>query len=109
MALFHDISEVLLSDTPHNTKKMFPKIAVAVKDCQKPAINMIDPSMIGIIENYDDQKTIEARIVKIADILSVIQYTRQEVSLGNKYMRRILDESISYTQKLYKKVEEYRR
>lgn len=109
MALFHDIPEIFLSDTPHNTKTMFPKIAAAAKDSQKIASDMIDPSMTPLVEDYEHQKTIEARIVRIADILSVIQYTKQEVKLGNKYMSKIYDDTKKYLNKLYEKIKEYER
>jgi len=89
MALFHDIPESNLSDIPNNTKLMFPEIAKAIKDHQKAASDMIDPSMTPLIEDFENQTTKEAHIVRLADLMSILQYTKYESDLGNRYMKSI--------------------
>ena len=109
MALFHDIPEIYLSDMPNNTKSMFPGIAKSVKQCQNAASDMLDPTMTPLIDDYENQKTLEARIVKLADLMSILQYTRQESKLGNEYMERIFKEVKPLVDKQFKKLEEQRR
>jgi len=109
MALFHDVPEIYLSDMPNNTKITFPEIAAAVKNSYPSASDMLDPTMTPLIDDYENQKTLEAKIVKLADILSILQYTRQEVKLGNQYMKTIYDGTQKIANKIYKQLEEYQR
>ena len=109
MALFHDIPEIYLSDMPHNTKSAFPEIASAVKNSQKAASDMLDPTMTPLIEDYENQGTIEAKIVRLADLLSILQYTGQESKLGNQYMTKIFKEMKPLVDKQFKMLEGCKR
>lgn len=109
MSLFHDIPEVHLSDMPNNTKEMFPEIAAAVKKSQKSASDMIDSAMTPLVEDYENQSTKEAKIVKMADILSILQYTGQEKNLGNEYMRKIYNRVVTIADKCFDEIEVYKR
>lgn len=91
-AIVHDIHEVVISDVPHNVK-------------------MIDESILRFYTNYEskynayhfaslvqlyDQLTLHDRqvcdeVVTLADVLSVVQYSQLEVSLGNKKFEKILE------------------
>ncbi|NJR72716.1 MAG: HD domain-containing protein [Scytonema sp. CRU_2_7] len=105
IALFHDIPEIYLSDMPSNTKKMFPEMKKAVQDNQKKASDLIDPTMTPFIEQYETQSSSEAKIVKLADLLSVIQYTSVEASLGNKYMDRICKSTKILVDEMYTQID----
>lgn len=105
MALFHDIPEIYLSDIPSNTKTMFPELREINKKNLKKAIDFIDPTMAPFIEAYELQETVEAKIVKLADLLSVVQYTSLESKLGNAYMQSINKEARATINDLYKKLE----
>ena len=109
MALFHDIPEIYLSDMPNNTKTLFPEIAVAVRNNQRAASNMLDSTMTPFIEDYENQKTIEAKVVKLADLLSILQYTGQEAKLGNQYMKHIYNQVTVEVDDHLAKIKEYKR
>lgn len=100
MALFHDIPEIHLSDVPHNTKEKFPDIGNAVSNNQVQASDMIDPTMTPFVELYEKQQTVESKIVRLADYLSVLQYTKYEADLGNIHMKRIHKATQPLVQKL---------
>ncbi len=104
MALFHDIPEIFLSDIPSNTKKMFPDMEEVSRKNQEKAINLIDSTMSPFVDSYEHQNTFEAKIVKLADILSVLQYTKMESNLGNLYMRKIYETTKPIAQDLIKKI-----
>jgi putative hydrolase of HD superfamily len=109
MAVFHDIPEIFLSDVPYSTKVMFPEIGKIFKKHSKQASDMLDPSITPIIEMYEKQDTLEARIVKFADVLSIIQYTRQEVMLGNMYMKVIYEETQEIIEDMVEALKEHKR
>jgi len=109
MSLFHDIPEIMLSDVPSNTKRMFPEISDALRKNQKKASDMIDSTMTPLIEDYENLATDEALVVHLADILSIIQYTTQEVHLGNRYMEPILKSTTEMIEDLFKKMEGIKR
>lgn len=109
MALFHDVPEIFLSDMPNNTKSLFPEIAKSVRKSQKKACEMVDKSMSPLVEEYEDQASVESKIVKLADILSIVQYTRQESLLGNEFMDHILNTAVKISEGLYSDLEGVRK
>ena len=60
-ALIHDVHEIEISDIPHNVKH----------------------SMEGLSEFSNTQQAVINIVVELADILSVRQYSQQEVEFGN--------------------------
>ena len=108
MALFHDIPEIFLSDIPNDTKTMFPEMGELSRKNAEKASNMIDPTMTPFIVEYENQKNTESKIVKLADVLSVLQYTQQEAKLGNKYMEKIHKLTKDMLTGLYSDLEKHR-
>lgn len=75
MALFHDIGETIVGDVGTFVKGMAGGV---FKDIEKEGVNaLVDglPSheeIIGLVEEYNNRKTLEARVVKAADNLDAL-------------------------------------
>jgi len=99
LAIMHDLAEVVSSDLPHHAKYDYGKIS---EELRKSLTELEKYSMIEILERlknkelekkyyqqFDeekDKKTLESKIVKLADYLDVVAYGSIEYSLGNKQM-----------------------
>lgn len=100
MALVHDIIEVDVDDITHKTKKMFPKVARAIKDSERFLVDELvysSPVIGNALNNYmyeEDLFVVEKTIVQLADIIQCSQYANHEIKLGNENMREVYDESI---------------
>jgi len=94
MAITHDVPEVLITDVPHNVKRRFPKVKEAVKNEEVAIFDSIFPQYTKLFKDLEEDTTVEAKIVVLADILSCVQYSTSEVKLGNTgYMSKVLQES----------------
>ena len=94
MAITHDVPEVLITDVPHNVKRRFPKVKEAVKNEEVAIFDSIFPQYTKLFKDLEEDTTVEAKIVVLADILSCVQYSTSEVKLGNiGYMSKVLQES----------------
>lgn len=96
IAVSHDMTEIELNDCPHIIKKKYPKIAEAYQECEEEVAKLM-PQMVewGAKEFDKSDKSAEAQIVHLADVIQCIQYAEVEISLGNKgYMQEVLDNSI---------------
>lgn len=93
MALIHDISELYLGDMSHDTKVKFNKIEKVLIYHEKNIIKQLlqDDYFVKIFEEYIQQRTIESKIVKLADIISVLVYIENEKRLGNKNLGDIIE------------------
>ena len=95
MGLLHDIEESISGDILAPIKQgMFKKVL------DKENIRNIKLLMIGLEsgKKYSrlwrevvDEKTLEAKIIKLIDRMSCIIYCIREIHLGNKYFRAILE------------------
>ena len=94
-ALVHDISEIEISDIPHNVKLMIDGLNDA---CNKYEEDFIKENFERVHKDIEaleeDQRELCENVVKLEDILSVIQYSRLEVDMGNKRFGPILDDAI---------------
>lgn len=91
MALLHDIEESITTDLPytvkHRTKEYRDAFNKISEGCLEIAVNGFSNSEYYKELWYDakQEKTVEARLIKLADIISLLLYCREEALLGNKY------------------------
>jgi 5'-deoxynucleotidase len=99
LALIHDAPEVISGDLPHDSKYDYGEVSKGLREklgsleeiTMKYALSKLkDKKTSGMIyslfEEYNARKTIESKIVKLADFYDVILYMHQEMNLGNKSM-----------------------
>lgn len=103
-ALFHDIDETISGDIIHAFKysgQLKEEIEKVNKRLIKKAFHDIKNKdyYIKTWKNAKD-KSIEGYIIKLADNLSVLSFALEEISLGNKYMEIIRDNTIEVLRRI---------
>lgn len=90
-ALLHDYSEVYISDVPHSIKAANKDLADALEIAEsKVNAEKLSEDFAKKIDEFNRLSTAEGCIVNLADVLSVLMYSRLEVKLGNKeYMKDV--------------------
>lgn len=111
MAVTHDWTESYTDDITIATKRAFPVIAKAVNRAE---LSIAKKEFSGIVYNawksYKESATVEAKIVKYADTLQVIQYAQNEVNMGNDgYMQSVLADAHIRSYKLEAELKEFKR
>lgn len=79
-ALLHDMPEIELNDITHDTKEKL-NLAPLLKVYENKYYKREFPEYLSLMTN---DKNISSTIVDIADAMSVLQYSDNEMSLGNK-------------------------
>ena len=108
-AILHDFSEVFISDVPHPIKKAFPLI----NDQLNKAENEINKRFISEdfsnnLEEFNNLSSPEGIMVALADILSVVSYSKYEITLGNsKYMKDVLNKTTERYLEIIEKASPY--
>jgi len=97
MAVMHDWTESWIDDITVPTKKLFPKIALAVQEAEAEIAEREFPAPVyRLWLEHKEHFTIESKIVHYADIIQCMQYANHELKLSdNKYMKKVLDETKS--------------
>lgn len=74
MALLHDVGEALVTDIPTPTKRLIGEVAVHDAERRAAAAILSDaPSdWLQYVDAYEERATIEARIVKAADVIQML-------------------------------------
>ena len=116
MALVHDLEEVTSGDIPHELKYDVPHSAQLRTALDKltnytlnKTINLIgDSRMQGeykrLVAEEKARETIEAKIVKSADYIDVVIYTRLEGKIGNKTLKEEQTNALQSYRKLMREV-----
>lgn len=92
MATIHDWTESWTDDITVATKQRFPLIQGAVEVVEAQiARSTFSRDIFFIWLEYKEGDSVEAKIVKYADTLQVIQYAENEAKLGNKYMAAVVE------------------
>ena len=80
MAVIHDLPECEVSDIPYGAKD-----AMGIRDALRKFEHQFFKSgrYLDLYKELEEQRTLESRIVKFADTVSVMMYAQREVSLGN--------------------------
>lgn len=111
MAVTHDWTESYTDDITVATKRVYPGIAKAVEKAESIIAKKEFSSYVHIAwKAYKDGATVEAKIVKYADTLQVIQYAQNEIKLGNNgYMQSVLSDANNRCYKLEGELYEHKR
>lgn len=90
IALCHDLPEIEISDIPHNIKAKNKELSDLVESEENEWYETYMPNEVKSIVGNDFKMEND---VLLADILSVVQYCNNEISLGNKNFEEILSSS----------------
>lgn len=111
IALLHDYSEVYISDVPHSIKAANKPLAEAL-ELAETKINKekLSEEIANKIEEFNNTSTAEGSVIALADILSVLMYSRYEVKLGNiEYMKEVYHKTFRRVNAVLNKMTKYLR
>lgn len=84
-AILHDIPEVITNDITYDVKRMVPEVRALLQPYEEETIKEHSPRAHKVLFNPETKEEIIAKkVVKHADILSVLQYCQNEEMLGNR-------------------------
>lgn len=113
MAIIHDIGECFTSDLPHDVKYENPELKNLCDQLERKYVEQL-PNIRNLWFDLEDNgETIQKRMVKLGDSLSVKAYVDRELALGNnteefKQISTEIDRRIKIDrEKLKKVVDEY--
>lgn len=110
MAITHDYVEIYISDVPRNVKNRYPVLNEALEAVESQAWKDLFPQFSSLNKEFEAKQTNESLIVKLADSLSIIQYTYSEVKLGNEgYMKSVFDGTTTQVIQLLNGIEKLKR
>jgi len=110
MAIVHDIFEIYIGDTPRNIKDKFKKLDKELEKAEIEIVKIKFPEYHEFITEFNNKSTVEGKIVRLADSLSVLQYASTELRLGSTfYMPKVLDSAKRNIETIKKELEEYRK
>lgn len=109
-ATVHDIPEMFTGDMPYDTKVANPELAALL---QVAEIHELEKNMPEYLDSFvqfcaeEEEETLAYLITKLADTVSVLQYSNLELELGNKTedMKVINDGSQERVYNLIQKLE----
>ena len=103
-ALLHDMPETKLNDITHDVKSLL-NIRPILRQYERSYYDNFFERFSDIM-NIDDENDVVNLIVKFADILSVLQYACNEISLGNNTFLHIKIDAEKRLDDIYKKLNE---
>lgn len=84
-ALLHDIPEVITNDITYDVKQMIPEVSGLLQPYEEATISEHSKVAHKVLFNPETvEEVVAKKLVKHADILSVLQYCQNEEWLGNK-------------------------
>lgn len=108
MAICHDLAEMEISDVNHLVKKNFPVVAKALKLAEHDIVQGFPEQVRDYCTMYHDGSP-EALVVHYADALQCLQYSSNEMGLGNGgYMVDVYENSNKRLAELEEKLEPYK-
>ena len=93
-ALLHDIPEIITNDITYDVKKMIPQISSIIEPYEKQVISEHSIDVVNTLfypDSYEER--VAKKVVKHADILSVMLYCMNEAHLGNKAFDELVKET----------------
>lgn len=105
MAIIHDVGETNSIDAPYTLKRDYEDLSNILAYIEKEEMKKHFPDLIEVHRRFEESDNIDnlaGIIVKLADVISVVQYSKNELLLGNKTdeMKGIFDEAITRIKKL---------
>jgi len=94
MALVHDLGELFTGEIPRNVKISNAKIADLFAKLEITSLNQFIPKYGDFVREYEEQISIESKIVKLADIASALIYCNHEAKLGNCLMKELFKRTV---------------
>ena len=97
-ALIHDIAESSSSDVPSNVKYKVPGLKQMLDKAEDYAINKYFPEIqpeFKSLRLHENKGDIVGTIIKLADIIALIQFLKTERALGNQdaTLLKVLDQA----------------
>lgn len=84
MSILHDIAEVETNDIPYPTKQKSPELKLLLEQLEMEYVLETYPQFYNIFSEFVVMGNTEASLlVKVADAISVLQYAKKEIALGN--------------------------
>lgn len=83
----HDCGEIFLGDIPYDTKVDNPGLTEILEQAEVKSLEKYMPEFAPIYSQFlkeEKERTLAYLITKLADTTSVLQYSKREISLGNK-------------------------
>ena len=111
MALLHDVEEVKSGDVPHTTKEEYPEFDESLEKMNATIINDVlenDEKYINIWKEQRNGSSEESKIVMLADVISVLIYSKEEKNMGNQYMEEVYDKILKRLKYFVSKNEKYK-
>ena len=110
-AIVHDIPEAFLGDVPYITKRDNPQLAEILEKAELEELQRNMPEFYNAYLRYvqgEKNMSIPSTIVKLADTISVLQYSNNEIELGNtsKAMKEINDDAKNRVCLMIKRLED---
>ena len=111
LSLLHDFSEVYISDVPHpvkaNNKALEDALESAEYEINKEKLS---ETVANWLVEFNNRTTAEGTICALADILSVVSYSKNEINLGNKtYMAEVYKKTVKRIREIVKLSAKYLR
>jgi 5'-deoxynucleotidase YfbR-like HD superfamily hydrolase len=109
-AVVHDVPELLVGDVPYDTKVNNPALREAVEQAEIIALEQYMPEYLESYSQFlkeEKEETLPYLVTKLADTVSVLQYSNREIDLGNKteQMKKINEGAQERVAKLIEKLE----
>jgi 5'-deoxynucleotidase YfbR-like HD superfamily hydrolase len=108
-AICHDEPESAeyIGDVPRPIKENNPELQKALEMYELKAMEeLMGKEYVEYLKEFNEGKTIESLIVKLADTISCLIYSESEINKGNKYMERVKFESQEIIIKLIDRLDE---
>jgi 5'-deoxynucleotidase YfbR-like HD superfamily hydrolase len=109
MAIIHDEAESVdyIGDVPHPIKENNPILKQELENYEYKAIKeLLGIEYVKYLKEFNEEKSNESLIVKLADVISCLIYSESEINKGNKYMERVKFESEEIIIKCVEKIKD---
>ena len=84
MAILHDIAEIETNDVPYPTKQKSSELKLLLEQLELDFMRENYPQFYSLFKEFSIIGNTEACVlVKVADAISVLQYAKKEIALGN--------------------------
>lgn len=107
MALMHDYSELNTGDVIFTFKTGNEEAKKFWEQEELRSFKNIDEQYTDLLQEFINQDTLEAIIVKAADVMSVVVYANAEIALGNTKFRKIKSSSVKRLKAMFKKIKHF--